>query len=481
MCGRRERAALNRNVANSRQKGVSKGKSLGELIASGGFRADRHWRLVLEGSQPDGVPDDAWEEIVGQARAYVRKKMGEERRRAEAVLAATELTPQEIAAYESLLAELPQPDGAPTPEYLAAVAIAVALVPGRFAGEREVGVIERALAAISQGPVIHAIVENADREALLLDLETGEEMVEPERYEYWYDEERNELRARITIGSEVLREIHVPRLSGPPPSERGLAFATRYREALESGKARLVRWETVAGRRAPVLSIAVPPWRAPRSDQVVQSGYTEEVVVDGETFEPLRFRHIPDVVTGPNVTAGPIHWWRVVAIESTDRDDEDFTAGPPPFRWIKFLPSNDKEVTVDEAATALGRTALWPGTDIDGVPLERLGVVTTTITWRDGRETTTPSLMIRYETTGAKKRWLWMDVGTSRETTPRFGPIDGEAVPAGKVRLMHVKARDDRSVGMWFGNVQRDGTYINIQSPERDLIVAAAKALTPLD
>ena len=54
-----------------------------------------------------------------------------------------------------------------------------------------------------------------------------------------------------------MNEVHVRRLSGPPPSHRALAFATRYREALESGKARVVRWETVAGRRAPVLSIAV--------------------------------------------------------------------------------------------------------------------------------------------------------------------------------------------------------------------------------
>jgi hypothetical protein len=357
------------------------------------------------------------------------------------------------------------------------VAIAVALLPGRFADEGKVGVIQRALAAVSQGPVIHAIVENADQEALLVDLRSGEETVEPERHEYWYDEERKELRGRLTIGSEVVNEFGGP-VSGPPPSHRALAFATGYREALESGKARVVRWETVDGRRAPVLSIAVPAWRDPRSGQLVQPGYTEEVVVDGETFEPLRFRHL---YPGLDVaTAGPIHWWRVLSIESIERDDDDFKPGPPPFRWTKFAPSNDKKVTLDEAATALGRTALWPGAEIDGVPLQRIGVVTTTITWMDGRETETPSLMIRYETPGEKKRWLWMSVGTSPEETPRYGPIDGEAVPAGKVRLIEVNAHDDRSIDMWFGNVQRDGVYINMQSPERDLIVEAAKALKPL-
>jgi hypothetical protein len=30
---------------------------------------------------------------------------------------------------------------------------------------------------------------------------------------------------------------------------------------------------------------------------------------------------------------------------------------------------------------------------------------------------------------------------------------------------------------MWFGNVQRDGLYINMQSPQRKLIIEAARAL----
>jgi hypothetical protein len=33
---------------------------------------------------------------------------------------------------------------------------------------------------------------------------------------------------------------------------------------------------------------------------------------------------------------------------------------------------------------------------------------------------------------------------------------------------------------MWHGAMQRDGVYISFESPERDLIVAAAKSLVPL-
>jgi hypothetical protein len=53
-------------------------------------------------------------------------------------------------------------------------------------------------------------------------------------------------------------------------------------------------------------------------------------------------------------------------------------------------------------------------------------------------------------------------------------------VPAGKVRLMEVKAHDERSIDMWFGNVQRDRLYINMQSPQRELVIEAARTLEPI-
>jgi hypothetical protein len=348
-----------------------------------------------------------------------------------------------------------------------------------------VGFVQQALAAVSGGPVLHVIVENEDSQAILVDLATGDETVEPERHEYWYDEERGRFRARLTVGNELLNDVYDERGSGPPPAERALSFATRYREALETGKARVVRRETAGGRDGVVLRIDVPAWKDPRSGQVVQPGYVEEVAVDAETYKPFRFRHLPGpgaAAAGPDVVEGPVHWWRVVAIESIDREDADFRRGSSGRPWRGFAPSNDKEVSLDRAATALGRPALWPGRQIDGVELDRLGLVTTAITWLDGRVTESPSLLIRYgpERPGSRD-WIWLSVGTSGAEAPRFGPVDGEAVPAGKVRLAFVESRDDRSSDMWFGNVQRDGLYVNMQSPRRELIVEAARRLQPIE
>jgi hypothetical protein len=355
----------------------------------------------------------------------------------------------------------------------AAAAVAVALLPGQLADQEKLSVIDRALAAVSTGPVVHIVVENADWNSTLVELASGKESAEPLRNEYWYDEERDRLCLRMTLGEEVLREVHCGsvRASGPPISQPALIFASRYRAALESGKARVVRRETVDGRRAVVLRISLPPWQNAEG-RVVQPVFVEEVAVDEGTFKPLRFRHLP----GPEVAAGPIFWWRVISIESTDRDPKDFT--PAKQRAMRsFGPTgNDRAVTRGEAATALGRTALWPGTEVGGAKLERIGVATNRITWADGGVTESPYLLIRY----GPRPWIWLTVGTSPEGTPRFGPADGEAVPAGKVRLTFAKAHDDRSIDMWFGNVQRDGVYINMQSPRRELIIEAARMLEPI-
>jgi hypothetical protein len=93
-------------VSAEGQRRVSTKKSLAELIASGGFRADRHWKLVLEGSQPAGVPDHAWAEIVRLSKAHLQKQMGAERREAEKLLAKSDLTDAEQARYAGMIEEL---------------------------------------------------------------------------------------------------------------------------------------------------------------------------------------------------------------------------------------------------------------------------------------------------------------------------------------------------------------------------------------
>jgi len=79
-------------------------KSLPELIASGGFRPDRHWHLVVAADQPKGVPDHTWNEIVSKAKAFARRKIEAEKRAALALAElADELSPDEEAAQRRCL------------------------------------------------------------------------------------------------------------------------------------------------------------------------------------------------------------------------------------------------------------------------------------------------------------------------------------------------------------------------------------------
>jgi hypothetical protein len=51
----------------------------------------------------------------------------------------------------------------------------------------------------------------------------------------------------------------------------------------------------------------------------------------------------------------------------------------------------------------------------------------------------------------------------------------------GELRLAGPGRAEDGDAEMWFGAMQRDGVYISLESRQRDLILAAAKAMVPLD
>jgi hypothetical protein len=58
-----------------------------ELIDSGGLRSDRHCGLILSSPRPRGVPEHKCRKVLANAKSYAGEKMGEERKRAEALIA----------------------------------------------------------------------------------------------------------------------------------------------------------------------------------------------------------------------------------------------------------------------------------------------------------------------------------------------------------------------------------------------------------
>jgi hypothetical protein len=351
---------------------------------------------------------------------------------------------------------------------------------------------ERALAALGDQPVVHAIVEHPGSEVTVIDLASGGERSEPQRSEYWYDDERDLLRVRLTVGGKLLpggEFVQSPEgfftdrgaregQGRPPHLDPALAgFASRYRNALESGAATEVGEEVVDGRDAIVLRFSLRP--GPLGEQI-----SEDVAVDADDYRPLRFRFSSSELEATQWSQSP----RVVEIETIARDPRDLARPEPAERRPGGQTGvEERTLTPAEAATVLGRPVFWPGPMVGGVELAQIELMRLTTRWTDGDVTEGHSLVFQY---GASERDAYLEgkpsliitEGMSAAETLRFGSIGAPPPGPGELRLMGLGRRtaDGREGQMWFGSMQRDGVYISMKSPQRELIVAAARSMEPL-
>jgi hypothetical protein len=338
---------------------------------------------------------------------------------------------------------------------------------------------EKAVAALGEGPVLHAVAELELPWATIVDLESGEERAQFQQTEFWYDAEQGRLRARVTVDGTVVSELvqardgsTTPRGPLDPPSQPRLdpalaGFATRYREALESGTAQVVGRTSVDGRDVVRLELSA---ESPDPARTVR----EQIDVDADTFRPLRFRYLLDGVPAP--------WWRVISIETDGRRPGQFDAAPEQVRPQAQTGSGEQELTPAQAAGALGRPVLWPGVEVDGVELSTIELVKLTTLWTDGHETEGQALRLAYG--GGKldraPRWLEIRQGTVRAERPRIGPDDPNAVPPGSLQLFGRGGLDGSDVDWWAAYLDVDGVFLTLESNERELILEAARSLVPI-
>jgi hypothetical protein len=350
---------------------------------------------------------------------------------------------------------------------------------------------ERALAALGRQPVIHAIVEQSSPRQIVIDLASGQERLESHRAEYWYDDEREALRVRLSVGDELLpggEYLHTPEgfftdlgrrdQARPPRLDPALeAFASGYRQALDDGRASVVGEEVIDGHEVLILRFSLPS--GPSGEQI-----SEDVAIDQDDYRPLRFRFSSTAAPGRTLPWSEAP--RVVEIETIPRDPGDFEAP----RATEPRPAGqtgvgERKLSPAEAATALGRPVFWPGRAVGGVELAEIELRRITTPWTDGRVTKGHALAFQY---GVDQRTahvegkpsLLMTESSSAEETRHFG-FGGSMPGPGVLRLTGFGNADGSTVDMWYGDMLRDGMYISFQSPRRDLILAAAKAMVPLN
>jgi hypothetical protein len=223
----------------------------------------------------------------------------------------------ELLALADALAETQRPPspsrlGRAVPRVVAAAAAVAAVVavvlfaPGGGGGP---GIVDRALAAIGKGRVLHLVMRVPSGE-VLVDLKSGRRTVETLEIEDWSDQsgggrEHLVMRFRGVVADIVFPDDAHGGTSVGKVDPAFAALASGYRQALVSGDAKLERRGIVAGR--PVYWLRFAPTKPGRPGT--------EVAIDRRTYKPMVFR----------TSSGGRHFdARVLVAETIDFRASDF-------------------------------------------------------------------------------------------------------------------------------------------------------------
>ena len=317
--------------------------------------------------------------------------------------------------------------------FVAAVIGVVALWPSG-AGP---SVIDRALAATGEGPVLHLVYES-DLPHTLVDLETGERTELRAEHEVWFDPEAG-LRETERFDGVVQFDVS---LSGDEVSEHATSLYTSlgagYREALESGQAEVLGEDVVEG--TPVYWIKIGP-------------NNHDVAVSRETFEPVFIR-----VT-QNGTAGLT---RIVAYHTMPAGSAQLEVTTP-----ETLPgelgSYGADIELDDAASLLGRPPVWAGPSLNGLALGSV------------RELRLP--VAEGEVTGLSLFYGSPEEGPHAEISQAATHADALTMIAG------VRGYEPPEGTMLFSGttalLRSNGLVVTIQASDEETAIAIARSLHP--
>ena len=378
----------------------------------------RDVKAVLDGMQPTADDLGSWEVVLRDAGVRPRRALV----RPLAVIATA------VAAVSALALFQPWDDKSPS-------------------------ILERALAAVGEGPVLHVVLRD-EAEGAVIDLETGDRTPLYREREVWFDEARG-LREITRFGAVVQRDVFYP--SGRLSTDSFKIYSGRasgYREALERGDARVVGEGRIDGVSVHWIQTERYVLFDPDGARHV---WQRVVAISRETFEPVYVDEKADGEFGPRTGA------RITRVEWLPADKGDFRARDTT-RSLGGFVIHDAGKTADELAAVLGRPPLWLGETFRGMPLEASG---------SGESTAEVSMF--YGARFSRSR------GEGAPDLRRFVVIkqtaDLSAFPDYAAALLRPGAV---VVLERQGVVQRNGLYLVISARTEELILAAARALEPM-
>jgi len=317
--------------------------------------------------------------------------------------------------------------------FVAVIAATVAFWPS---GGSSPTVIDRALAATGTGSVLHIVYES-DQQHALVDLATGERTEIRAQHEVWF-EPAKVLRERETFDG-VVQSDGVFQAGAIPEhaTEVYASLGAGYREALESGDARVTGEDTFEG--TPVFWIEIA------------DGH--EVAVSKETYKPVTIR----ISTGEMPLLNRILTYETLESGSTPAGGQSGMSGA-----TNVGPNPARPIDLANAASVLGRNAVWAGADLHGFALDSVQKLSF-----PSSEGSVPALSLKYGTPQMPHAELIESATATEGQTMLVGvhnylPKEGSALLTGSTALL-----------------RSNGLVVTIVAHDEEMAILVARALEP--
>jgi hypothetical protein len=369
------------------------------------------------------------------------------------------------------------------------LAVVVALVaPWSNSGNGSLA--DRALAAIGTQPVLHVVVDLAPR-GQLIDLKTGAAAPLREQREIWYDGDRGlEHNVYRSAGVVVWDQLETPKgevstagshlspRANPPYIEPALqGFVDGYREALASGAAKQTGKGSFDGVPVVWLSFAL------------QGGDSEEVALAEDSGRPLFVK----------MCSGPCWTYQVKTIETMSVDSADFSR-PVESEAVKHEFSglkNDRNLTVVPVSSVPEAVpgAVWAGSSVKGLPFASATRENYRTTFGDGAAKDWSGAQLVYGAISSEDvpDWeqpfvqLWESTWPESAylMTPRVPPLPTSELD-GRLYVPWTGAQSPSpsaplAMNALTGYTVVNGVHVTVRASSGELLVAAARALRPID
>ncbi len=341
---------------------------------------------------------------------------------------------------------------------------------------------DRALAAIGSERYVVAVVEPEHTYDALVDLATGKKRPVTTRTEYVVDSGSSDTIPTIASWRSVDGVTVGSSGQGSIGDDPGLAtLVGGYRKALADGSAKVVAETTYRGRRAKIVRFTfdyatVVNGKGLASPVHHPGGATEDVAVDASTYRPLWVDRTDTEITGGRTVRYGDPRDLIVSIESTDRAPAHPSAEQA---GIVLTRQAVGRVTRATAPLALGPRAVWPGPAVGGL---RFGSVRLEQLWplTPGRTGGAPAPGLDLVYTGGGRT---LEVQESAKLQPGGFTAPKLLPPAGTLRLTCYGcgvANWPAARIRWTGQLRDGPLFVGITAPTPALVLAAARALTPM-